>query len=468
MTATAKQNDNEMVVQEHCIDLPGESVQCWLGGGTDKLRVTLRKHRDVIFDIKLGNGKSYTVESTESDFYNARDKKIVLAAKRTPVTFHDGERLHLWVSRGFRGALVVKCDGHTVAKVEPNEWDKHRHSDDPKEKPAPIILAIGANTAPHTLPPPPPVKTMAQLHPTKLKEPIPVKAASAPTHDESCPVVCIVDGKVEGMPAHLVEYFAKGGDGSGFAEIDPFHVATRNWMMGQSATALGYITDNWSWLWSSLDGKTSSGFKLVKAKVHYVRGKVRFYFSGFSNGNSVYGRGGFGPAHERVLTIFSGVGKTESVFASTVKGIAGGFKGFVLASLIFGTVTAVAEWYDDVKKDGYDLAAAIIMTILKAIIVSALAVIIVALIVILVMVVFGLSMPVLLVGGLTIAAGVAASYVTEAIDKTAGQAITGEKSNNDGISSVVAPLLRKAGKSLAENWDYLMKKFPIDYREIIF
>jgi hypothetical protein len=65
MTTESKTNDNDLVVQEHCIDLPGESVQCWIGGGTDKLKVILRKHRDVIFDIHLGNGKTYTLESTE-------------------------------------------------------------------------------------------------------------------------------------------------------------------------------------------------------------------------------------------------------------------------------------------------------------------------------------------------------------------------------------------------------------------
>lgn len=52
--------------QEVCIDLPGESVQCWRSG--DKVRVVLRKHRDVIFDLKFGGNSTYTVESTISDF----------------------------------------------------------------------------------------------------------------------------------------------------------------------------------------------------------------------------------------------------------------------------------------------------------------------------------------------------------------------------------------------------------------
>ena len=119
MTAENKTQDSEMVVQEHCIELPGESVQCWVGGGTDKLKVILRKHRDVVCDIHLANEKTYTVETTESDFYNARDKKIVYAARHGKVRFKDGERMHVWVGRGFRGSLILKCEDHVLSEVKP-------------------------------------------------------------------------------------------------------------------------------------------------------------------------------------------------------------------------------------------------------------------------------------------------------------------------------------------------------------
>ena len=95
MSTESKASESELVVQEHCIDLPGESVQCWLGGGTDKLKVILRKHRDVIFDIHLGNGKTYWLESTGSDFYVPRDKKMAHAIRHDKVMFKDGERFHV-------------------------------------------------------------------------------------------------------------------------------------------------------------------------------------------------------------------------------------------------------------------------------------------------------------------------------------------------------------------------------------
>lgn len=464
-----------MTVQDHCIDLPGESVQCWIGGGTDKLKVILRKHRDIIFDIHLGNGKTYTLESTESDFYNARDKKLVYASKRGSVTFKDGERLHVWVSRDFRGALALRSGEQIIYKVEPDKWDGRKYSDDPKEKPAPIIIAVGSDTTTSA----PAKKSTAQSIqsvPIKLAASTPVaapaRASSGHAPDLSCPVVCIIDGKIEGMPAHITEHFKKGGDNSGFSDIDPNHVATRNWIWGQLTGTGAYIKDNWEWLRASLDGKTSQGFKLVKAQVHYVRGKVRFYFSGYSNSNTVFGRGGFGPSHDRIMTIFAGAGKTTSTFGATLKGIAGTFEKTALVSFIFGTVTSIAEWKDDVHKDGYDLAAALVTTTIKAILTAAVTTLVAAIIVWLVMIAFGAAIPVIAVGAITIGAGFIVNYMIESADKLAGRTITHDQSNTDGTASIIANWMRESGNSAVErfhqNWRYLMQKMTKDYQEIAF
>jgi hypothetical protein len=274
------------------------------------------------------------------------------------------------------------------------------------------------------------------------------------------------------MPADIAEYFKKGGDHSGFSDIDPNHVATRNWIWGQIAGTGAYIKDNWEWLRASLDGKTSQGFKLVKAQVHFVRGKVRFYFSGFSNSNTVFGRGGFGPAHDRIMTIFAGAGKTSSAFAATVKGIAGTFKEYALVSFIFGTATAIAEWKNDANKDGYDLAALLITTTIKTILAAAATTITVAAIVCFVMMISGAAVPVILIGTMTVVAGFLANYFVEAADKLAGRAITHDQSSTDGTSTVVALWMRDAGASAAqrihENWNYLMYRMSRDYQEIIF
>ncbi len=462
----------QSAAQEVCIDLPGESVQCWRSG--DHLKVVLRKHRDVIFDLHLKGGAVYTVQAVESDFYNVRDKKLVYASRSEVVTFKDGERLHLWVTRNFKGALLLKSEGKLLMKVEPNKLDTHQYDNAPKTKPAPIILSIGQANSPAKKTPVIPGITPMSVEATKppltklsaaqLQNHI---AASAPD-TEGCSVVCVVDGSIKGMPEKIAEYFKKGGGKSGLADFDPSEVATRNWIWGQVAGSAAFVGDNWSWLRASLDSKTSEGFKLVRAQIHLVRGKARFYFSGYSKFNRVFGPGGFGPGHERILSIFAGVGKTSSSFAAIAKGVAGSFKGNALVSFIFGSVTAVAEWKDDVKKDGYDLTAALFMSLLKAIIAAAIVVAIVALVIFVAMVGLGASLPVLAVGALTVAAGVAVNYAVEAVDKALGRAATGDKSNTDGLSSAIAPYLRKAGKEIQAGWEYLMQKFPSDYQELIF
>lgn len=472
-TETTAAHD-DLSVQEHCIDLPGETVQCWVGGGTDKLKVILRKHRDVIFDIHLGNGRTYTLETTESDFYNARDKKLVCAGSNGKITFNDGERMHVWVSRNFRGAFLLTSDAHLIAKVEPSQWDKHPYGEQPKEKPAPIIVAIGVDTT---------STKFQKTVPTQLgkapqtgpaaKSPVTTpSAASAPVLEHSLPVVCVIDAAIEGMPSGLIEYFKKGGDHSGLSDIDPNHVATKNWLLGQTAGVLAYAKDNWEWLRASLDGKTSKGFRLVKAQVRYVRGKVRFYFSGYSNSNTVFGRGGFGPGHDRIMAIFGGAGKTSSTFAATTKGIAATFKEAALVSFIFGSATAIAEWKDDVHKDGYDLAAALITTTVKTILVAALVSLVVAGIVALIMMVAGVALCVITVGLITIGVGAVVTYIVESADKSIGQAITHEDSNTDGTAAVIAPWFRSAGHAIEakwrENWTYLMHRMSSDYQEVVF
>ena len=68
------------------IDLPGEPVRCIRS--KPKLRVVMRKHCDVLFDINIGDGGRYTVESDKSYFYLERDKKLVRF--KSPVRFRDG------------------------------------------------------------------------------------------------------------------------------------------------------------------------------------------------------------------------------------------------------------------------------------------------------------------------------------------------------------------------------------------
>lgn len=457
--AASAASKTEPTQQDVCIDLPGETVQCWRS--SDNIKVILRKHRDVIFDLNLGKGQDYTVESTGSDFYNARDKKLVYGKRHQTVAFQDGERLHLWVTRSFEGTLLLKCGGEILMRLTPNEVDKYQYDDAPKTKPAPIIVALGPNKTSNV---PAPSAAGATLAHSPLRAPLPL---AAPV-DEQCSVVWVIEGTLEGMPAVLADNFKKGGGKSGLADIDPFEAATRNWIWGQIVGSGAFVRDNWSWLRASLDSKTHKGFQLVTAKMHLVRGKVRYYFSGYSKYNTVFGPGGFGPGHDRIMSIFAGAGKTSSSFAAVAKGVSGTFKGNALVSFIFGSVASIAEWKDDAKKDGYDLSAALLTGVAKAIVAAVLVAAVVALAVIFIMSVTAATVSVIAIGAMTIAAGIIMNYAVEAGDKLLGKSATGDPTNTDGLASAIAPWLRKAGGSIESAWKILEEKYPADYVGISF
>lgn len=448
---TAKRISHSPSNQEVCIDLPGETVQCWRSN--DNIRVTLRKHRDVIFDINLASGRTYSVESTGSDLYNSRDKKLIRGNNAGVVTFKDGEKLHLWIARNFKGALLLKCGTILLMRILPDEFDERQYDGKPRTKPAPIIVALG-----HVSPYSTSAGTAAPSPSAKVAMPAP---AAAPV-DEEVSLVCVVEGTASEMPAILTSHFSSGGGKSGFADIDPFEVATRNWLWGQAAGSAAYVKDNWTWLRASLDRKVANGFRLVSVKAHRVGGKVRFYFSGYSKYNSVFGPGGFNPGNERIMSIFSGAGKASTTLTGAAKGAAASFKGFALVSFIFGSATAIAEWKADVSKDGYDLAASLCVTVLKTLLGAALTALVIALIIAGLTLMVGGSVLVVAVGALTIAAGIGANYLVDALDKYAGKSITGDQKNSDGIAAPLSAALRKAGKMIQHNWDELAKLGP-DY-----
>lgn len=433
-------------------------MQCWRS--SDDIKVVLKKHRDVIFDLNLGRGRTYRVHATESNFYNARDKKLVHVDQREVVEFRDGERTHLWVPRNFKGSLVLKCDGETLMKLTPNEVDQHQYDDAARTKPSPIIIALGNGPGPV-----PPLRKAVMHGPVPhVSRPTP----SAAQTDEICSLICVVEGALKGMPATVAEQFKKGGGKSVLADIDPLDVATRNWIMAQSAGVAAYAADNWDWLKASFDNRTSSGFRLVSAKIHLVRGRVRFYFSGYSKFNLVFGPGGFGSAHDRIVSIFAGFGQTKSAFSAVTKGVTGTFAKASLVSLVFSSAAAYAEWTEDMRKDRYDLAAALLMTVLKAIVAAGLTVLLVGAIVMLVLGAAGVSVPVIVVGAITVGAGLALNYLLDAADRAVGRELAGNPANSDGTAAVIAPILRKAGEEIQQSWTYLMSKFPKDYQELTF
>lgn len=461
--------------QQVCIDLPGEDVRCVVH--KPKLEIMLRKHRDVIFEIQLFKGMSYTVEADQSDFYSARDKKIVQHTRKQIITFKDGERLHLWVSRDFKGSLILKASGKVLGRYKPSMLDQTRYDADPTTKPAPMVIALRNEANPTST-------SQGSSKSCKASDPLgidhwtlrPVPTAfgldaltmysrNRPTTSapEQHPTVAVIDGDSKGMPQRLKDFFAAGGGKSGMADVDPNEVATRNWLLGQLAGTAAYAGDNWNWLRHSINKQADGAFKLVSAKVAYVRGKVRIYFTGYSAKNPVFGPGGHGPGNAKILQIYAGIGKAGSAFRSTAMAVGGTFKGNALVSFIFGSATSWSEWQADAQKDGHDLAAALVTSLVKAVIAAALTVAVVAAIVFILMVVAKITVAAIVVGAMTLITGWALNYAVDAIDKQIGKAWLGQ-GNGDGTAAAIAPWLRNAGKWLGDSWDHLNAKFPNDYQ----
>jgi hypothetical protein len=103
----------------------------------DNIKVILRKHRDVFFDINIKQGATYMVEST-SDFYSPRDKKLLRKCK-----FQDGDLFHLWIGREFKGRLVLKSGEKILGNFDANKLDSRQYDGDPKTKPEPLMVVFG-------------------------------------------------------------------------------------------------------------------------------------------------------------------------------------------------------------------------------------------------------------------------------------------------------------------------------------
>ncbi|MGZ5198873.1 MAG: hypothetical protein ACXWC4_03805 [Telluria sp.] len=413
MSAPSTESDSS--VQEHCIDLPGETVQCWIGGGTDKLKVILRKHRDVVFDINLGNGKTYTLETTESDFYNARDKRIVHAARHGKVTFKDGERMHVWVSRGFRGALLLKCDNQVLSEVKPNEWDTHRHSNDPKEKPAPLIVVMG-NHATATTPT------------ASTKAPATLEADEQSLH--------VHEVTAEGAPPAILKFFQDGGES---LHLDSENIITRNWILAQIAGAGGYVADNHTWIKELATCK----FQLKRID-HKTVSKMYMIFSGNNRLREMMSASKYGLQHTKVMRIAGGASGVRQGWDATKGAAKDSLKVFAKEegkmvakgggiAVVFTIGMDIAEWYKDYaeigpdgkpKKDFYDLFAKVGTDLGKAGLIAALTTASVSLF-------FGaaaffgvtLAAPVLVVVAGTIAVSIFLTYLVEKGDKALGHAL---------------------------------------------
>jgi len=414
-------------VEEICIDLPGEVAEC--SGNSSSYKIILRKHRDVIFDINQGDGKTYTVEATDSDFYNARDKKLIFVLRKGTVSFKDGERLPLRVSRGFKGALLLKSEGKILMRVEPNELDKHQHGHDPKEKPAPIIIALGKGKAGQNSAAPA------------------TKAASSTAPQQTMQIVEVKKTSVD-TPQEIANFFEHGGEETA---IDAKGLMTRNWLWAQIVGAAAYYNDNQHWV------KELWGSKFYLKKIVHKNAGAKWYviFKSPPGLRDFLTAAKYGTASEKVLAISMGAGTAAGLRHAAWESSKGALKKAGLLAIVFTITLDISEWYADYaevdpktgkhKKDFADLFAKVGMDLTYAVTGAALATV-------------GMALTVLFAGFAGITIGGAFIVIGTIVASVYfGYKLAGIDKDND--------ITNKLAKKLREVTDHLNEKHPKDYAD---
>ncbi|MEQ9107550.1 MAG: hypothetical protein RLO04_08820 [Limnobacter sp.] len=412
--------------QVTCIDLPGEPIRCVRT--KPKLRVVLRKHRDVVFDIKLGSGASYTVESEKSHFYSERDGHLVMP--HTPVQFQDGERLHLWVSRTFAGKLLLKKNGKLIAAYEPNKIDPFTcTAENPEGKPAPLIVSIqmagGMNTATSS-----PRSVSQELL-------------------EDMQTMHVMEVKNQGMqtPKEILDFFASGGNETA---IDTNGVVTRNWLLGQLVGAGVYGLENQKWI-RELNGQRFYLKKRIRKSGEAVYDVI---FTGNHKIRELLKGTRYLADNPVVLTITNGAGTANGIRHAAWNATKSTFKKLGAVGIVFSIFTDVAEWigdYDQIdpatgkpKSSVLDLMSRVGVNLVKVGIVAALTTVAMAGLAFLFTALFAAALPVTAVVAGTIVVTILVSYGMDFADK------------NWGVSESIK-------KSIQKQAAYLREKYPKDY-----
>ncbi|WP_232446788.1 hypothetical protein [Burkholderia ubonensis] len=332
-----------LVQHNVCIDLPGEAVSC--RADTD-VTVMLRKHRDVVFDIKLNAGATYTVTTTHPERPTGRfyDTKRKLNVAKT--TFKDGELCHVWVGRNFEGSLILKQGEKELGRYAISKMDyANVCKEDPKDKPAPMFVILHNDQEfvkdLHALSD---VPEIAQLPvspilanaleqarasqasrndsalsghaPRRASPPVPLSEAKvANARIEAVPSIHAFKIKQTSgpeVPPELVDFFASGAVAYTW---DPFNTLSRNFLLAQISGSFAYMTDT---VWKGpLKGFWNRAFVIQRS----VSGEFTLLFSTSVKETRMLGYLlGVYKTHSRdikVMTIAGGAGSLSATRAAS-------------------------------------------------------------------------------------------------------------------------------------------------------
>ena len=383
---------------KHYIDLPGESPKSKLWPGVNNL-IILRKHRDVVFDIRFGNGATYTVttDRPQHEYGRFYDPKRNLNV--TKITFQDGKPCHIWLGRTFQGSLLLKQGDKVLGRYPVRKMDCTQVcTEDPKDKPAPMLIImhddkdLGRNLLAlqdsALAAQPPSASTMAAFNRAKSQNglssspfgdsPQPAAATLADTHglavarngrNEVLQMVHLFEVKPTAgidVPEEVLQFFVSG---DAKYKIDPIQILSRNWILGQMAGIGGYFRD-------ALSGEDAWLRKFWNRTFFLVRNEGKFVMM-FATGPEDWrilgvlltGYRKVVSAGSQVMTIAGGAGKLGNT-ARAAWGAAHDsvMRGAGIALAFTMTVDAMV-WFNDYrngKKVFCDLFAALGIDMVKA------------------------------------------------------------------------------------------------------
>jgi hypothetical protein len=346
------------------IDLPGEEVQCW-DAKANKLKVLLRKHRDVMFDIQLFKGMTYTVRASKSLVYHANSKKLV--RRNYAITFKDGEKLHLWISREFKGVLRLEAAGKTIATYDPDKLDGRYCSGAPEAKPAPIMVvlrneSVSSNARERE------IFDRAFPRPNIDRDYLKALENDENLRNHQQVHVFEFDSTASNLPRAIAAFIQAGGQQ---LTIDPGNVATRNWIFTQLTGLVAMGDDNGAWMKDVAHTK-----KFIVQRVVHTNGP-RYYliFKGDPSLRKYFTASRYLVENPKVLMLTAASGSVAGLRHASWSSARGAFKGAGGITIVFATVLDVAEWMKDYseidsktgkpKRDFADLFAKIGISLVK-------------------------------------------------------------------------------------------------------
>ncbi|ESS39335.1 hypothetical protein SY91_00907 [Burkholderia cenocepacia] len=480
-----------LVQHQVCIDLPGEPVKC---AAETELTVLLRKHRDVVFDVKLQSGATYTVTTTHPDrptgrFYDTRQKANV-----GKTTFNDGQLCHIWLGRTFEGSLILKQGDKVLGHYPIAKMDCTKGcTDDPKDKPAPVLIMLhndkewakdlirisDAGVLGNAVAAPSLMSALERARRAQPKDDVSSLLSDSPFRSKTTisgagnvvrgeALNVSADGREIKYSVHLFSIkrnagvdepgwatkFFKEGDKPYEFKGNPHDVISRNWILAQAGSIGAYVRDAWygNEPWARDFFKRS--FFLIKRG-----GETVLAFSTVPEDWKTLGFLLVGYAREvrpgtKLAMIAGGAGSLSSVGAAAWNAAKESFSGNALIAFFIGAGIDAFVWFSDSNQDFRDLMAILLVDAFKSALVGA-AISLINAGIVAMAAATGVTVGALAIGGfvLILGVGLLVDYLFDASGKKFVKLLF---HNPKSIVDEIDGMVRRAGRVLEE-------KLPKDY-----